>query len=140
MRTVRTLPAIALASTLALAGAATTTTAFAATPAPAPAAVRASLRVPSSPVKPGDAVSVTVTAPAGSRNLTVSSSALRPLTLRPAQDSNATWTGTATVATVKDGGYAVTLTASGPDGAPLQARARLTVQTTAATSAPTPRS
>ncbi|MGW2669015.1 hypothetical protein ACWC5F_13205 [Streptomyces sp. NPDC001272] len=138
MRTVRTLPAIALASTLALAGAATTTTAFAATPAPA--AVRASLRVPSSPVKPGDAVSVTVTAPAGSRNLTVSSSALRPLTLRPAQDSTATWTGTATVATVKDGGYAVTLTASGPDGAPLQARARLTVQTTAATSAPTPRS
>ncbi|MEU8436319.1 hypothetical protein AB0F18_26135 [Streptomyces sp. NPDC029216] len=130
-RTARTLSAIALASTLAVAGGAATT-AFAADGAPsaspaAPAA-RASVQVPTSPVKPGDAVSVTVTAPAGSKNLTVSSAALDAVRLSPGKDGT-TWTGTARVAGVKDGGYGVALTGSAPGGAGLQATARLTVKT-----------
>ncbi|MFD8149021.1 hypothetical protein [Streptomyces sp. NPDC059708] len=140
-RTVRTLSAIALASTLAVAGGAATTTAFAAdAPSPSPSAstpaAKASVTVPSSPVKPGDAISVTVTAPAGSKNLAVSSSALGAVKLSPGKDG--TWTGTATVADVKDGGYGVALTGTAPDGAKLQATAQLTVKAGSPKPKPTP--
>ncbi|MFH7593487.1 hypothetical protein WDV06_00075 [Streptomyces racemochromogenes] len=142
-RTVRTLSAIALASTLAVAGGAATTAFAAGAPSPSPStsapAAKASVTVPSSPVKPGDAVSVTVTAPAGSKNLTVSSAALGPVTLAPGKDGT-TWTGTATVAAVKDGGHGVTLTGSGPDGAALRAAAELTVTTGSPKPKPTPAS
>ncbi|MFE1789891.1 hypothetical protein ACFW7J_16135 [Streptomyces sp. NPDC059525] len=130
-RTVRTLSSIALASALAVGGGAATTAFAAGTPSPSPStsapAAGASVTVPSSPVKPGDAISVTVTAPAGSKNLTVSSAALGAVRLTPGGNGT-TWTGTATVADVKDGGYGVALTGSAPDGAKLQATAQLTVK------------
>ncbi|MFF4371441.1 hypothetical protein [Streptomyces sp. NPDC001594] len=142
-RTVRTLSSMALASALAVGGG-TTTTAFAAdAPSPSPSAsastpaAKASVTVPSSPVKPGDAVSVTVTAPAGSTNLAVSSAALGAVRLSPGKDAG-TWTGTATVAGVKDGGYGVALTGTGPDGAKLQATGRLTVKAGSPKPEPTP--
>ncbi|MEU9037686.1 hypothetical protein AB0D45_22675 [Streptomyces sp. NPDC048352] len=133
MRTALTLTAAALTASLALGGA----TAFAAgTPAPAPSpsvrtsthpAPSARVEVPASPVKPGDAVSVTVTAPAGSRHLAVSSAALGRVT--PAAGQDGTWAATAGVARVKDGPYDVLLTGSAPDGTPLRATAHLTVRT-----------
>ncbi|MCF3182912.1 hypothetical protein IPZ70_23620 [Streptomyces polychromogenes] len=130
-RTVRTLSSIALASALAVGGGAATTAFAAVTPSASPStstpAARASVTVPSSPVKPGDAISVTVTAPAGSKNLTVSSAALGAVRLAPGGNGT-TWTGTATVADVKDGGYGVALTGSAPDGAKLRATAQLTVK------------
>ncbi|KIF04027.1 hypothetical protein PL81_20950 [Streptomyces sp. RSD-27] len=129
-RTVRTLSSIALVSTLAVAGGAATTAFAAEVPSlprsTSPPAARASVTVPSSPVRPGDAVSVTVTAPAGSKDLKVSSAALGAVALVPGGDAT-TWTGTATVADAADGGHGVALTGTGPDGAGLGATARLTV-------------
>ncbi|MFF2192794.1 hypothetical protein [Streptomyces sp. NPDC058157] len=140
-RTVRTLSSIALASALAVGGGAATTAFAADAPSPSPSATtpaaKASVTVPSSPVKPGDAVSVTVTAPAGSKDLAVSSAALGAVTLSPGKDAG-TWTGTATVGHVKDGGYGVALTGTGPDGAKLQATAQLTVKAGSPKPKPTP--
>ncbi|EFL16669.1 hypothetical protein [Streptomyces sp. C] len=141
MRKALTLTAVALTTSLALGGA---TTAFAAgtpTPAPSPTAsthpaASARVEVPSSPVKPGDAISVTVTAPAGSKNLAVSSAALGDVRLTPAKDGS--WSGTATVADVKDGSYGVSLTGSAPDGTRLRATAQLTVHKGDAPKPPTP--
>ncbi|WP_185910912.1 hypothetical protein [Streptomyces sp. WAC07149] len=143
MRKALTLTAVALTTSLALGGA---TTAFAAgtpTPAPSPTAsthpaASARVEVPSSPVKPGDAISVTVTAPAGSANLAVSSAALGGVRLTPGKDGS--WSGTATVADVKDGSYGVSLTGSAPDGTKLQATAQLTVKKGDAPKPPTPAS
>ncbi|MCX5198652.1 hypothetical protein OOK31_33005 [Streptomyces sp. NBC_00249] len=138
MRKALTLPAIALASSLALGG---TTTAFAAgTPTPSPSASATtpsrgvSLTLPSSPVKPGDAVSVSVSAPAGSK-FTVSSAALAGVKLT---EGEAGWTGTGTVASVKDGSYGVSLVGTGPDGAKIQATARLNVEAGAPKPTPAP--
>ncbi|MEU3407301.1 hypothetical protein ABZ766_25620 [Streptomyces sp. NPDC006670] len=140
-RTVRTLSSMALASALAVGGGAATTAFAADAPSPSASAstpaAKASVTVPSSPVKPGDAVSVTVTAPAGSTNLAVSSAALGTVRLAPGKDAG-TWTGTATVAGVKDGGYGVALTGTGPDGAKLQATGRLTVEAGSPKPEPTP--
>ncbi|MFJ3880452.1 hypothetical protein ACIPW5_23705 [Streptomyces sp. NPDC090077] len=140
MRKALTLTAVALTTSLALGGA----TAFAVdTPTPSPTAsthpaASARVEVPSSPVKPGDAVSVTVTAPAGSTNLSVSSAALGDVKLTPGKDGH--WSGTAKVADVKDGSYGVSLTGSAPDGTKLQATAQLTVKKGDSPKPPTPTS
>ncbi|MFD0358082.1 hypothetical protein ACFVHW_30765 [Streptomyces sp. NPDC127110] len=140
MRKALTLTAAALTTSLALGGA----TAFAVgTPTPSPTAsasthpaTSARVEMPSSPVKPGDAISVTVTAPAGSKNLAVSSAALGDVRLTPAKDGS--WSGTAKVADVKDGSYGVSLTGSAPDGTRLQATAQLTVKKGDSPKPPTP--
>ncbi|MFE1557063.1 hypothetical protein ACFW6V_19025 [Streptomyces sp. NPDC058734] len=135
MRKAHKLQAIALASVLALAGG--TATAFAAdapstSPSPtasastAPAG-KAVLELPTSPVKPGDAISITAKVPAGSKYALVSSDALSRADLKRGQDDT-TWTGTGTVANVKGGDYTVSLKGVGPDGAEFRATARLTVK------------
>ncbi|WP_424212445.1 hypothetical protein ACN20G_10320 [Streptomyces sp. BI20] len=94
----------------------------------------ASLRLSVSSAKPGDSVKVTVNAPKGSTNLSVSSAALGDVKLSPAGDG--VWTGTATVAKVADGNYGASLTGSAPDGTKLQATAQLSVKAGTPTPAP----
>ncbi|MFD8980696.1 hypothetical protein [Streptomyces sp. NPDC059564] len=137
MRKALTIVGVALASTMAIGAAAPAFAAATTAPATPPASsgthtgdVR--LTLPSSPVKPGDAISVGVLAPAGSR-FSVSSAALDSVKL---SEDKGGWSGTGTVARVKDGSYGVSLVGTGPDGAKIQASARLNVG--AGTPKPTP--
>ncbi|MER5812638.1 hypothetical protein ABT143_31385 [Streptomyces sp. NPDC002033] len=150
MRKALTIAGVALASTMAL-GATAAAPAFAATtPSAGPsvssgtgtdsgtgsgshAAADVRLTLPSSPVKPGDAISIGVSAPAGSR-FSVSSAALDGVRLT---EEKGGWSGTGTVARVQDGGYGVSLTGTGPDGARIQATAQLNVKA-GTTPKPTP--
>ncbi|MEU8462745.1 hypothetical protein [Streptomyces sp. NPDC029003] len=146
MRKALTIAGVALASTMAL-GATAAAPAFAATtPSAGPsassgtgtgsgshAAADVRLTLPSSPVKPGDAISIGVSAPAGSR-FSVSSAALDGVRLT---EEKGGWSGTGTVARVQDGGYGVSLTGTGPDGTRIQATAQLNVKA-GTTPKPTP--
>lgn len=141
MRKALTIAGVALASTMALGAAAPAFAAATTAPTTAPTAAPASsgtrtgdvkLTLPSSPVKPGDAISVGVLAPAGSR-FSVSSAALDGVKLT---EDKGGWSGTGTVARVQDGGYGVSLVGTGPDGAKIQATAQLNVR--AGTPKPTP--
>ncbi|MCY0954842.1 hypothetical protein [Streptomyces sp. H27-S2] len=151
MRKALTLSAIILASSMALGGA---TTAFAAD-APAPAgssspttdgrttdgttsgghahAAAAGLTLSASSAKPGASVSFQMDVPDGSTHLSVSSKALADVKMTEGRG------GTAVVADVKEGDHGVSLTGTGPDGATLQATARLHVTADAPAPKPTPR-
>ncbi|MFD3775033.1 hypothetical protein [Streptomyces sp. NPDC058612] len=159
MRKALTLSAIVLASSMALGGA---TTAFAAD-APAPAgsssptadgrptdghadgttdgtasgghahAAAAGLTLSASSAKPGASVSFQMDVPDGSTHLSVSSKALADVKMTEGRG------GTAVVADVKEGDYGVSLTGTGPDGARLQATARLHVTADTPAPKPTPR-
>ncbi|MFG2621614.1 hypothetical protein ACGFXC_28760 [Streptomyces sp. NPDC048507] len=145
MRKALTIAGVALASTIALGATAAAPAFAAATPSAGPsaspsastgsgtgsgsgsgshAAADVRLTVPSSPVKPGDAISIRVSAPAGSK-FSVSSAALDGVKLT---EDKGGWSGTGTVARVQDGGYGVSLTGTGPDGAKIQATAQLNVR------------
>ncbi|MEV7420958.1 hypothetical protein [Streptomyces sp. NPDC089919] len=145
MRKALTVPAIALAASLALAApvaayAADGTTNPDASPT-APAA-HASLMLSAATAKPGDTLEVDVRAPAGSTALAVSSEALGDVTLHPTGNKgtevDGEWTGRATVAKVADGNYGVALTGAAPDGTKLQASVHLTVKAGKPTPPPVP--
>ena len=136
MRKALTVSAIAVAASMALAVPATafaadtgptpSPTSSTAPDAPAPDTAAATLSLGRTTAAPGDQVDVTVTAPAGSTEVAVSSQALDGVTL--SDNGDGTWTGTATVAQADDGDYGVALTGTGPDGTALQASADLTVR------------
>lgn len=127
MRKALTIPALALATSMALGGA---TTAFAAdSPAPqagsttaSPAAATASLKLSAATAEPGDTVTFELDVPPGSTHIAVSSKALTGVRMTEGHG------GAAKVAQVADGSYGVSLTGTGPDGAKLQATAQLTVK------------
>lgn len=140
MRKAFTVSAIALASSMALAAPATAFAADTVPPSPTPSAsqssqssqdtqdtqdTQAALSLGQTTAAPGDQITVTVTAPAGSTAVAVSSKALGDIALT---ENDGTWTGTATVAKVDDGNYGVALTGVSPSGAMLQASANLTVK------------
>ncbi|MEV7726561.1 hypothetical protein AB0P15_17680 [Streptomyces sp. NPDC087917] len=141
MRKALTISAIALASSMALGGA---TTAFAAdsTASPSPSAsasasstpkpAHAALSVPTSPVKPGDSVTLSMEVPDGSTNLSVSSSALKNVKMTDGRGVSAT------IADVKDGDYGVSLVGTGPEGQKLQATAQLHVKADSPKPTPAP--
>ncbi|MFD3871635.1 hypothetical protein [Streptomyces sp. NPDC058623] len=136
MRKALSISAIVLASSMALGGTATAfaadTTSPAADAGPTARPTQTGLKLSTSAAKPGDSISFEMEVPDGSTHLSVSSEALGDVRMTDGRG------GTAKVADVKEGSYGVSLTGTGPDGAGLQATARIAVKAAAPKPTPAP--